>query len=408
MECVVESEAVTQDDKENAVTEQVKLLLVDDEQLILQMLGRSLSNRGYHVETANSGVHALEVLSNQQVDIVITDINMPKMDGLELLKEIRNRYDDLPCMVVTGHGDVEYAVEALKLRAFNFITKPVDVTVLHHALQHEYESIEMRRKQELFLAQQKYTFDLINSANHSIKNQIGSTVAFIDNLKISQDNPEIMESLLSNHMLNSIKYGLNYISDFVKISLKNAGQGAVDKHSVFDPAEMMERSILLFRERKESKGIIISSNLEADLVQVQGAPIYFQSITDNLLQNACEEVNAQKEQDIFDIMNSDFEEDVDFDQLQKSFYIEIDLRKVDGYMLLRISNIGRTIEDKEAIFERGNTDKAEGSGIGLADARKMVEGYSGEIWAEDFYSTNDDGELGEAQGSSFILKIPAH
>ncbi|MCK5488316.1 MAG: sigma-54-dependent Fis family transcriptional regulator, partial [Desulfobacterales bacterium] len=104
-----------------------QILIVDDEMDMLQLLKRSLEpDLNCKVETALSGEQALKLLERKIFDLVLADIKMPGMDGLELLELIKRENPDLTVVMMTGHGDIDMAVKAMKSGAYDFITKPFD------------------------------------------------------------------------------------------------------------------------------------------------------------------------------------------------------------------------------------------------------------------------------------------
>lgn len=107
-----------------------KVLLVDDEPYVTEIIGRILSQMKIEPLTASSGEEALHVLHNHRVDLVITDILMPGMSGLELLEKIKGLYPALPVIVLTAHGDFYVAKEALNRGAFYFLTKPFNKSTI--------------------------------------------------------------------------------------------------------------------------------------------------------------------------------------------------------------------------------------------------------------------------------------
>jgi two-component system response regulator AtoC len=102
------------------------ILIVDDEPSIRKVLGAHLRRDGYDVTAAASGVEAIETLQEEGADLVITDLRMPGMDGLELLRWVKQSYPGLPVIMLTAHGTVDSAVEALKRGAQDYLTKPFD------------------------------------------------------------------------------------------------------------------------------------------------------------------------------------------------------------------------------------------------------------------------------------------
>ena len=106
--------------------ERKQVLVVDDEPNLRRVLSAQLERDGYEVHTAEDGEGALGVLKDHHIDLVITDLRMPKMDGMELLRRALELDESLPVVMITAHGTVDNAVEALKTGAFDYITKPFD------------------------------------------------------------------------------------------------------------------------------------------------------------------------------------------------------------------------------------------------------------------------------------------
>ncbi|THB81470.1 MAG: response regulator [Desulfobacteraceae bacterium] len=120
----------------------MKVLVIDDEKPTLSMFKLFLSAYGYDVHTAEDGETGVEMFRDLLPDIVFTDIKMPGIDGLEVLARIRKMDPGSQVVIITGHGDMEKAVEALDLGASDFINKPVERQALNAAL----ERAEARRK----------------------------------------------------------------------------------------------------------------------------------------------------------------------------------------------------------------------------------------------------------------------
>ncbi|HIC90825.1 MAG TPA: sigma-54-dependent Fis family transcriptional regulator [Syntrophaceae bacterium] len=100
------------------------VLVVDDEKNYLLVLDALLSEEGYEVITAESGMEALQILKEAELDLVVTDLKMPKMNGIELLEHIKESNPDLPVIMMTAYGTIDTAIEAMKKGAYDYITKP--------------------------------------------------------------------------------------------------------------------------------------------------------------------------------------------------------------------------------------------------------------------------------------------
>jgi signal transduction histidine kinase/FixJ family two-component response regulator len=123
-----------------------KLLLVDDEEGIRTVLGISLMDMGYAVLTAENGLDALTIFRAEKPSIVLTDIKMPAMDGIQLLQTIKSENPDTEVIMITGHGDMDLAIKSLKLNATDFVTKPIHDDILEIALNRATERIFMREQ----------------------------------------------------------------------------------------------------------------------------------------------------------------------------------------------------------------------------------------------------------------------
>ncbi len=123
-----------------------QLLLIDDEQSNLRVLSLSLRSDGYEVITATNGSEGVEIFKKHLPDIVLTDIKMPGKDGIEVLKEIKDIEPDAEVIIITGHGDIDNAVEALKYGASDFINKPISDEVLSIALDRAREKLKIKRQ----------------------------------------------------------------------------------------------------------------------------------------------------------------------------------------------------------------------------------------------------------------------
>ena len=114
-------------------------LLVDDEQAFLETLIKRLGKREVAAIGANSGSEALAVLEQKAVDVVVCDVRMPEMDGIETLRQIRQRFPLVEVILLTGHANMEVAVEGMELGAFDYLMKPVDIDELLYKMQDAYK-----------------------------------------------------------------------------------------------------------------------------------------------------------------------------------------------------------------------------------------------------------------------------
>ncbi|NJK87981.1 MAG: sigma-54-dependent Fis family transcriptional regulator [Myxococcales bacterium] len=119
------------------------VLVVDDETNLRKVLSAHLRREGYEVLTAADGAEALELMDREAVDVVLTDLRMPNVDGMVLLEELTRRYPGRPVVMLTAHGTVDTAVSAMKLGAFDYLTKPFDKDELHLVIAKAFASSQL-------------------------------------------------------------------------------------------------------------------------------------------------------------------------------------------------------------------------------------------------------------------------
>ncbi len=123
----------------------MKLLFIDDEQTFLKYLAKRLVLDGFTVKTTFSGEEGVEAAAKEDFDVAVVDLQMPGIDGIEVQKRLKDLQPMLPCIVLTGHGSVENALESGKYNAFKFLSKPVDMDTLIKTINAAYDH---RIKQE--------------------------------------------------------------------------------------------------------------------------------------------------------------------------------------------------------------------------------------------------------------------
>jgi DNA-binding NtrC family response regulator len=132
-----------------------KILLVDDEVVFTTNMGKLLTNRGYKVTAANSGDAAIQALEKETYDVVVLDLKMPGMDGLTTLKEIKKLGLFTETLILTGHGSIDTALEAIKLGAYDYLTKPCEIDDLMGKIEGAWQKKEGTEKKEMKAKMQK-------------------------------------------------------------------------------------------------------------------------------------------------------------------------------------------------------------------------------------------------------------
>ena len=127
-----------------------RILLVDDDPLILQALGRDLEEQGYDVAVAPDGPPAVELLRRRRFDLVMTDLVMDEGDGITVLREAKALHPDILVILLTGFGDLSSAVDALRLDADDFLLKPCEPEELHFRVSRCLEKLELRKRLRIY------------------------------------------------------------------------------------------------------------------------------------------------------------------------------------------------------------------------------------------------------------------
>ena len=126
-----------------------EILFVDDDNAILNMVDKYLTGEGYKVRLANSAMKALDLLKQKNFDIVFTDFKMPEMDGLELLSAIKRYRPDTEVIIITGHGTMESAIQAMKIGSYDFLQKPFKLDILKLIIDRIIEDKRLQRERVL-------------------------------------------------------------------------------------------------------------------------------------------------------------------------------------------------------------------------------------------------------------------
>ena len=371
-----------------------KTLLVDDEPGILKVLSISLADRGYRVFTAENGEEALQIFEEKRPAIVLTDIKMPGMDGIDLLRKIKEQSPDTEVNMITGHGDMELAVQSLKHAASDFITKPIDDDALDIALKRAGEKIIIREKLE------EYTGNLEKLVEDKTKRlvqaerlaAVGQTVAGIAHAikNITAGLRGGMFVLEKGIQLDDKKY-LSQGWEMVRGNVKKVQQMAVDllnyakerepEYQWCDPNLPAQEVYTLMLSRAEMNGIAFEADLGEDLPKAWLDPEAIHRVLLNLVTNAmdaCTDISCSN----------------------KSCRVLIRSSKPEGWAVeyqVIDNGCGMGEETKNRLFQTFFTTKgSNGTGLGLMIAKKIVDEHEGLI----------DVSSEEGEGSTFTIRLP--
>ncbi len=188
--------------------EQKHILIVDDETSICEVLGQYLKRDGYRVSIASSGEEALEILGRNRVNLMISDIKMPGITGVDLLKHVKEKSQSLPVLMTTGFPTLDTAIEALKLGAYDYMTKPFHLEEIGEKVRRAFATIKLQEENLLFSR-------LISL--HEVTKELAST------LEVSDLNNKFLD--FSLRMVNADGGALLFIDQGGKLAItETAGE----------------------------------------------------------------------------------------------------------------------------------------------------------------------------------------
>ncbi|MDM8517867.1 response regulator [Desulfobacterales bacterium HSG16] len=376
------------------------ILIVDDEEDIRDVLEILFVDMGYKVFTAEGGEEALGIFEKDKPYIVLSDIKMPGIDGIELLQKIKEQDPDTEVIMITGHGDMDLAIKSLKYDATDFVTKPINDDILEIALKRAHERISMRRKIR------EYTLNLeqlveeksrklieaeklaavgqtIAGLSHAIKNIAGGLKGgtFILEQGIEQDDKTCLDQ-----GWKMVKGNVDKIKN-LSIDLLNYGKSAESSFRLCDPGKPVIEVVNLMRPRAEQSEINLTMKLfhqdfstDRNLIHFDPEGLHICLL--NLVTNA------------IDAFNDDFIKDN-----EKDIVVATRSDEQWGFEYrVKDNGCGMDEETRKNLFKPFFTTKgSEGTGIGLMMTKKIIHQHKGTI-----YVKSDPGE-----GTEFIIRIPA-
>jgi signal transduction histidine kinase len=349
-----------------------KILLVDDEADIRAVLNLSLSDLGYQIFEAENGDMALGIFKEVLPPIVLTDIKMPHMDGIELLQKVKLENPETEVIMITGHGDMDLAIKSLKYEATDFITKPINVEALEIALRRARDKIITRRKLK------EYTENLetlvrekseLQSHLSSLGLMIGSISHGIKGLLTGLDGGMyLLDSGFAKENRDRVKEGW----DIVKLTVERIRKMVMDilfyakerdlRLERINIRNFVEEIVKEMEPKFKSQKIRFVNDFGADLGEFEADVTYVHSALLNIFENATDACLR--------------------DKTKKNYKIIFGVRKHKDKVFFEIidNGIGMDDETREKIFTPFFSSKGtKGTGLGLFIANAIIEQHGGEI-----------------------------
>ncbi len=383
-----------------------KVLIVDDERPILEMLDLSLSSEGYEVLTAESGEKALEIFEKQHPKLVLTDIKMPGIDGIEVLQRIKKIDDQVEVIVITGHGDMNTAVAALKYGASDFVTKPLRDEVLMVSIERAWKKIAMSEQLQdytdnLEVKAEQYKHALQKAQDEMIKAErlasIGETVAslahciknistglgggmYMVHTGMAKEKPNMIEEGWSMFQRN-----LEKVSDLILDLLRYARQTEPQRTPcrLNDIVSEVVRNLEKYADDNQIKlNKVLAPNLTEVYIELDSMHRMLGHLVSNAIDACIYDADTSKKWEV--TVTTKIETAADSGEI----------------ILIEVTDngCGMTDEIKSHLFHRFFTTKAgRGIGLGLLVTQKIIRDHGGEIFVES--------EFGK--GTTVLVRLPA-
>ena len=254
------------------------ILLIDDEKSIRNVLKDILQHEGYRIEEAADGEQGLQKLAAQPFDLVLCDIKMPKMDGLEVLQQIMQLQPDVPVIMISGHGTIETAVDAVKKGAFDFIAKPPDLNRLLITIRNALDKNTLVKETRVLKKKVQRVQDIIGNSTGIAK--IKSTIE-----KVAPTDARVL-------VTGENGTGKELVARWLHEKSNRANQPLIEVNCAAIPAELIESE--LFGHEKGSFTSAIKHRI-GKFEQAHGGTLFLDEIGDMTLSAQAKVLRALQE-----------------------------------------------------------------------------------------------------------------
>ncbi|MFA4853094.1 MAG: sigma-54 dependent transcriptional regulator, partial [Bacteroidales bacterium] len=257
-----------------------KILVIDDEKSIRSTLREILEYEKFDVEEAADGMEGIELAKKTQFDVILCDIKMPKMDGIEVLEHIM-KISDVPVVMISGHGTIETAVEAIKKGAYDYISKPLDLNRLLITIRNAMDKAHLVSETKVLKKKVSKTWDMIgeSEAITQIKDMIDRVAATDARVLITGDNGT----------------GKELVARWLHEKSKRSNMPFVEVNCAAIPSELIESE--LFGHEKGSFTSAIKQR-KGDFEQASGGTLFLDEIGDMSLSAQSKVLRALQENKI--------------------------------------------------------------------------------------------------------------
>jgi hypothetical protein len=366
----------------------VRILIVDDEASQMKALCDTLRDRGYHTTGFTSAKAALADMAAQKFDLVLTDLMMPEMDGISLLKQALQIDNNLVGIIMTGEGTITTAVEAMKTGAFDYILKPFRLSVILPVLSRALAMRQLRMDNaalEAGIRRRTAELEAANneleafsySVSHDLRAPLRHICGYLEALKEDSDT-KFSDS--SRRFMGAIGKSADLMSKLIENLLEFSRLGRTEMHQRQFSMEELVREVIA-EMSSDTQGRNIEWDVQS-LPAIHGDRSMLKQVWVNLLSNAVKYTRPRDPAKIF-----------------------VCCENKDGEWVFRVRDNGvgfnmANVDKLFGVFQRlHDASEFEGTGVGLANVRRTIARHGGRAWAE--------GKVDEGACVFFTLPIQA-
>ncbi len=405
------------------------LLVIDDDNQVVYRMKRFLVDSGYDVYTATSGEQGLQIVESHKVDVVLTDIKMKGMDGIEVLRKVKQFYDDVEVIMMTGFKDEETSINALRAGAIDYINKPVNLDELLFAIKKAIDRINLHRMRAYRFREMKISKEIIDRMNEELEKRIQARTKELDKVQGQLFQTSKLATLgeMSAGLAHEINQPLSGISLIVKNFRKLIQRDRLSQEDLLDGIEDIEQAIkrmdkiiqhirtfarqdirnfsmvnindtiknalTLLGEQLRLHGIQVTLECEEGLPDVEGEPYQLEQVWINMMSNSRDAMDEKERR--FKKQNDNS------DQVYSKEFKIITCLKEDNTginIMFNDNGIGMPIHVREKMFDPFFTTKEVGqaTGLGLSISYGIIQNHHGEISVETL----------EGHGTTMIVTLP--
>ncbi|MBF0544521.1 MAG: response regulator [Candidatus Riflebacteria bacterium] len=410
------------------------IMIIDDDKDIVARLSELLKKEGYQTFEAYSGDKGLELLAKQKVDVVITDVHMENMDGIEFLRQAKKFYQDVEVIMTTGQADTDFAVKSLREGAIDYLRKPLDIDELLAAIEKAIERIKLSRNSLYRNRELKISSEIVQKMNEELERLVEERTKILAQTQTSlfQTSKLAILGEMSTGLAHEINQPLNGISLVVGTFQKLLSKGKLTKEEIesgladiqgsvkrmsriilhirtFARQETLkfveinirgtiESALTLLGEQLRLHNIELSLDFSAELPKMEGEPYQLEQVWINIISNARDAMDEKEERiskGIVSIPNYSKKLHITTKYNPETKMVEVCF--VDN-------GIGMKKEQKQKIFEPFFTTKeaGKGTGLGMSISYGIIKGHKGKIEADGI-----EGETATLKVSLPVLEASA-